>query len=123
MSDPSPSYSAWRVQAPAIIELDSSPIIIQEGERKFISTNLRIADIDDSFMQGARVVLTGAFETTDVIHCNRTFVEITCAYDAAMGVMLLNGTANITTYECVTQLLAVSLNAVGSAGRAVELMF
>lgn len=92
-------------QAPTIIELDPSPIIILEGERHYISTNLFIADIDNSIMQGARVALTGAFETTDIIHCNRTHVEINCNYNAATGVMLLTGAANITTYEYVMQRL------------------
>jgi len=92
-------------QAPTIIELDPSPIIILEGERHYISTNLFIADIDNAIMQGARVALTGAFETTDIIHCNRTHAEIQCDYEAATGIMLLTGAANITTYEYVMQRL------------------
>jgi VCBS repeat-containing protein len=72
-----------------------------------LDPGLTISDPDDTQLSGARVTITD-FIAGDVLGFDTSGTSISASYDAATGVLTLNGTDSIINYERVLRTVAFS---------------
>ncbi|MEZ6135353.1 MAG: VCBS domain-containing protein [Pirellulaceae bacterium] len=81
------------------IDGSGSPIAYTENASGIGDTSITLADVDDTYLQGATISITSNFSSSeDLLSFNPTF-GISGSYNASTGVMTLSGTATVSQYE------------------------
>ncbi|NGZ06273.1 MAG: DUF4347 domain-containing protein, partial [Magnetococcales bacterium] len=64
-----------------------------------VDTTLSLSDVDDTFISGARVQITGNYLTNEDVLAFTDQAGISGAWDSATGTLTLSGTASIADYQ------------------------
>ncbi|MEM7258338.1 MAG: hypothetical protein AAF404_13240, partial [Pseudomonadota bacterium] len=84
---------------PVLNALETAPLVYTENDAPIpVTDTLAVTDADNTTIASASVAITGNPATGDVLHFTNQ-AGITGAYNAATGVLSLNGSASLSDYQ------------------------